>query len=232
MNFFKSFRFWLGIAFIIAFFAIRHSGIADSITIARLQEKRHLLATFVENYYYWAVCTFIGSYAGLVLLGLPLAALWTLFGGFLFGTFLGAVYSVIGATIGATFFFLIIRHSLGSALQKKYSRQLERFNAQMHRYGVSYLIAVRFIFVIPFFVLNLLIGLTNTSLWRFVWTTVVGIFPGSLVYAYAGKQITTIERMQDLFTPNILMALILLMLMALIPILAQRYGMRINGSRD
>lgn len=219
----------MGIIFIIAIISLRYSGIADFISIASLQQKRQLLSEFVLNYYFWAVSLFIGSYAGLVLLGLPLAALWTLISGFLFGTIFGALYSVIGATIGATLFFLVIRHSVGASLQKRYEKQLERFNAQMDRYGVSYLIAIRFVFVIPFFVLNLLIGLTNTSLWRFVWTTVVGIFPGSLVYAYAGKQITMIHRMQDLFTPPILLAFVLLMLMALIPLLVQRTGWFTNG---
>jgi uncharacterized membrane protein YdjX (TVP38/TMEM64 family) len=141
----------------------------------------------------------------------------------LFGTFLGAVYANIGATLGAIGAFLLVRYSFGAALQRKYAQQLVRFNKAMHEEGMSYLLSVHFIAVIPFFLVNILAGLTQVPLWTFIWTTSVGIFPGSLVYAFAGQQLNTIENVRDIFSLKLLLAFLLLAMLAALPILIKKY---------
>ena len=108
-------------------------------------------------------------------------------------------------------------------VQNKNQKRLGWFNEQVKLYGIYYLIFMRFLALIPFFVGNLLAALSEVSLWTFVWTTSVGIIPGSLVYAFAGRQLTTIDSIQDVFSWNILLAFLLLALLALTPVFVQWY---------
>ena len=222
MELFKSYRFWLGIALLGFIVGMRYSGIASFVTVEYLQAQRIYLESFVELHYVGSVISFIGIYIFLVVLGLPLAALLTVTGGFLFGIIPGTLYANIGATIGSIIFFLMVRNSLGFAIQKKYQQQLVWFNAQFKKYGKSYLIAIRFMALIPFFIQNILIGLTKVPLKTFIWTTSVGILPASFVFAYAGRELATISSIKDIFSWHVLLAFMLLALIAIIPIFIQR----------
>lgn len=224
MKILSNVKIWIGLLFIGLILVLRFTGVGDYFTLAALQEARINLMAFVDTYYIASIFTFIGIYISIVMLALPLAALCSVAGGFLFGVILATIYINIGATIGASLFFLLVRYTFGSAMQERYKDKLRRFNHEMEQYGMLYLIAIRFVAVIPFFVANLLIGLTQVPFWTFVWTTSVGIIPGSLVYAFAGQQLTTISSLQDIFSFNILLAFGLLMLLALLPILAKKLG--------
>lgn len=223
MKLFKSYRFWIGIGLLALLLTLRYSGISNYITLEGLQDKRHQLQEVVANHYILSALIFITSYALIVLSALPLPSLFTLMGGFLFGTFLGTIYSATGATIGAIIFFLLIRHSLGASIQNRYKDQLKKFNAKVKQYGTTYVIAIRFIAFIPFFIQNVLIGLTNISLFKYTWTTIVGIVPGSFVYAYAGQKLAEIESIKDVFSGRVLFAFILLALLGFVPLLIKRH---------
>jgi len=223
MKFLKSFRFWLGIAFILLLVVLRYSGFGDYLTLDTVREKRELLAQFVMAHYIWAVLIYMIWYVVIVTLALPITALSTVVGGFFFGVAPAVIYTNLGATLGATVFFLLVRYLWRDMVQNKHQARLKWFNEQVKSYGVYYLISMRFLAFIPFFVANLLAGLSEVAVWTFVWTTSVGIIPGSLVYAFAGKQLTTINSIRDIFSFNILIAFTLLALLALVPMLFQRY---------
>ncbi len=224
MKILSNVKIWVGLLFIGLIIALRFTGIGDYFTLAGLQETRIQLMAFVDMHYIASVFMFIGVYISIVMLALPLASLCTLASGFLFGVIPGTIYTNIGATSGASLFFLLVRYSFGSAVQTRYKDKLRRFNQEMELYGILYLITIRFVAVIPFFVANLLIGLTRVPFWTFVWTTSVGIIPGTLVFAFAGQQLTTISSLQDIFSFNIVLAFVLLMLLALLPVLAKKFG--------
>lgn len=219
----RSVRFWLGICFILLIIAVRFSGVHTYVTVQTFQEKRLHLLQMVDAHYIPSVFMYIALYILVVVCAIPIAGIGTVIGGFLFGVLPGAIYANIGATLGGTIFFLIVRYLVGTILQERYKKPLQKFNAQMHRYGVFYLIPFRFIIAVPFFVENILLGLTTISVWTFIWTTSIGIFPGSLVYTYAGKQLTTIQHMRDIFSLPILIAFGLLALLAVIPLILGWY---------
>ncbi len=223
MNLLRNVRVWIGILFIGFIIALRYSGVGDYVSVESVQNQREQLVALVQSRYWLSVLTYIGLYIAIVVSALPLAALCTVVGGFLFGILPSVIYTNIGATIGATIFFLLVRYAFGSSIQTHYQDRLAWFNEQMDRYGVSYLIAIHFVAVIPFFIMNLLIGLTRISLWTFIWTTSIGVLPGTFVYAFAGSQLATINTLQDIFSLNILLAFGLLLLLALVPIAVQHY---------
>ena len=215
-------RFIAALLLLGAVIGIRFLCLGYCFTLAGLKAGSAKLSAFVAHNYMLSVIAYILFYITTVSLSLPAAMLTTIAGGYLFGVVWGTLYANIGATIGATVSFLTVRYLIGAVLQKRYQKQLAGFNAAMEQDGTSYLIAIHFVAIIPFFVINMLAGLTEVPLWTFVWTTSLGILPGSTVYTFAGQQLHKINAIQDIFSPGILLAFVLLTLLSLLPILIRR----------
>lgn len=211
--------------------AVRASGIGGYLNVESLKAHKVAIHSYVNPHPVLSPLLYILVYIVAVALSIPGATVLTLAGGFLFGTIKTAICVNIGATAGSALVFLITRYLLGDWLQRRYRTQLERFNKEIADHGLNYLLTVRFIPVLPFFLINILAGLTRVRLGTFIWTTSVGILPGDLVYSYAGSQIDTIASTRDILSPNILVALILLALLSISPIIIGyvRRGVRKRG---
>jgi len=160
----------------------------------------------------------------------PGATILTLTGGFVFGAVLGAIYVNVGAASGAIAVFLFARYLVGARLQEKYGDKLAKFNNEVDENGYSYLLTLRFIPLFPFWMINLFVGLTKIPLRTYAWTTAVGIFPGSLVYTFMGRQLNTIESLGDLFSIKIVLAFVFLGLFALTPTIIKHVKKRFGRS--
>jgi uncharacterized membrane protein YdjX (TVP38/TMEM64 family) len=205
---------------------VRLSGASGYLTLENLKKNKELLQHFIEARYFFAVVTYIVVYILTVTFSIPGATVLTLAGGFLFGLLPAIIYANVGATIGATLGFLFARYILGNSIQEKYAPQLERFNRELDENGHLYLLTLRLIPAFPFFLINLLAGLTKVSLKTFFWTTMVGILPGSLVYSFAGSQLNTIESVEDIFSGSIIAAFLALALFALLPVILKKLRTR------
>jgi uncharacterized membrane protein YdjX (TVP38/TMEM64 family) len=201
---------------------IRTSGADTYLTVENLKKHKELLEQLIRARYALSVFVYILIYLASVAFSVPGATVLTLAGGFLFHLLPGIIYVNIGATLGATLAFLLSRYILGNAIQNKYGTQLERFNRELDENGHLYLLTIRFIPVFPFFLINILSGLTKTPLRTFVWTTAAGILPGSLVYTFAGSQLGTINSVGDLFAGRILVAFLLLAALSLVPLVLKK----------
>lgn len=218
MNKYKT-RIILLILFIAVIALTRFSPMSDYLTFEKVKNNRDVLLAFAGENYLFSVFLYIAAYVLVVALSIPGAVLLTLIGGFLFGTLLTVLYVNVGATAGATLAFLIARYLIGDRLQHRYGQQLARFNNEISRNGSRYLLTLRFIPVFPFFLINFLSGLTKVPLRTFIWTTSLGILPGTAVYAFAGQQIGTIASLQEILSKNVLIAFALLALFTLFPII-------------
>jgi len=138
-------------------------------------------------------------------------------GGFFFGTIPGALFAIFGATVGATISFLLIRDLFGKVFQEQYKDRLKAFNREFKRYGYSYLLLLHVVMIVPLFVPNILAGLAHVSLWTFIWTTAVGIIPGSLTFSFAGQQLMSINSIQEVISARFILSIFLLLLLALTP---------------
>ena len=210
---------------------LRFSGAADYVTLENLKRHRNMLHAFAENNYISSVLIYIALFISTAFF-VPGAVVLTLAGGFLFGTVLGAVYTNIGVAAGATLAFLSARYFAGEWIQDKYRRRLARFNTEIKKNGHLYLLTLRVVPVLPFFLVNFLSGLTRIPFRTFLWTTCLGVLPGSLVYAFMGRQLRFIHSLGDVFSFEVLSALLLLVLFALLPVAIKHIKRQIPNSKS
>ena len=194
------------------------------LSLNALKENRDHLLAFTDANDIAAVGIFIVAYAIVTGLSLPGAVILTLAGGFAFGAVLGTVFVNLGATTGATLAFLTARYVLRDTVEQKFGKSLKPFQEGFAKNAFSYLLTLRLIPLFPFFVVNLVSGLTRVSVGTYIGATALGIIPGSFVYAYAGRQLSTINTPNEIASPNVIGAFILLGLLALVPIVYKRFA--------
>jgi pyruvate/2-oxoglutarate dehydrogenase complex dihydrolipoamide dehydrogenase (E3) component/uncharacterized membrane protein YdjX (TVP38/TMEM64 family) len=152
-------------------------------------------------------------------LSLPGAIVLTLVGGAVFGVFTGVVIVSFASTIGATLAFLFSRYLFRDWVQAKFSTKINAVNEGIKREGGSYLFTLRLVPVFPFFMINLVMGLTPISTGLFYLVSQIGMLPGTLVYVNAGTQLAKIDTLGGILSPNILFAFVLL---GFFPIIAKK----------
>lgn len=187
-----------------------------------LKANRDHLLGFTEDHYAPAVALFIVLYVAQTAFSLPGATLLTLTGGFLFGSLWAAFYVNIGATAGATLAFLAARYLLRDWVEQRFGHRLQAFQAGFARNAFNYLLTLRLIPLFPFFLVNLLSGLTRMNVGTYVAATALGIIPGSLAYTFAGRQLGTINSLAELASPRLLLAFTGLGLLFLLPVVYRR----------
>lgn len=220
---------WSTGRFVIAFLLVAVIGLfyfldlQQYLSLESLKANRDRLLVFTQQHYAEAVALFIVSYCLFVATSLPGAVFFTLTGGLLFGSVLGTIYVNLAATSGSTLAFLAARYLLHDWVEAKFGIWLGPFQQGFKKDAFSYLLTIRLIPVFPFFLVNALCGLTKISLGTFVAATAVGIIPGTFIYAYAGRQLGTINSLREIASPNVLLAFTLLGLLAMVPTLYQKF---------
>ena len=187
------------------------------LSLDTLKANRDSLLAFTEEHYMPAVALFILIYVLQTSFSLPGATIMTLAGGFLFGSLWGPLYVNIGATIGATLAFLAARYLFHQWVERKFGDRLGPIQDGFAKNAFSYLLTLRLIPFFPFFLVNLLSGLTRVKVSTYVVATAIGIVPGSVVYTFAGRQLGTINALSELVSPRLLLAFSLLGLLMLVP---------------
>jgi uncharacterized membrane protein YdjX (TVP38/TMEM64 family) len=193
------------------------------LSLEALKANRDNLLTFTEDHYVPAVALFILIYILQTSFSLPGATIMTLAGGFLFGSLWGPLYVNIGATTGATLAFLAARYLFRQWVERKFGDRLGPIQDGFAKNAFSYLLTLRLIPFFPFFLVNLLSGLTRVKVSTYVAATAIGIIPGSVVYAFAGRQLGTINALSELVSPRILLAFSLLGLLILVPVVYRKF---------
>lgn len=201
----------------------------DYLTFESLKEKREALLQYRDQYPVLAPITFILLYITITALSVPGAVFVTLFGGFLFPQPLSTIYVLIGATIGASIIFLAAKTAFGDLLREKAGPVLQKMESGFRENAVSYLLFLRFIPIFPFWLVNLAPAFFGVTLWTFVWTTFIGILPGSAVYTQVGAGLGAILdsgeefSISAVFNWKLRIALIALGLFVLIPVIVKKF---------
>lgn len=174
---------------------------------------------------------FFSAYVLITALSFPGASAMTLMGGAIFGLGWGLALISFASTIGATLAFLISRLVLKDSVQAKFGNYLKTINAGIEKDGAFYLFTLRLIPVVPFFVINLVMGLMPIRAWTFYWVSQVGMLAGTVVFVNAGAQLGQIDELSvsGILTPGIIGSFVLL---ALFPWLVKAFMGKLKKSRQ
>ncbi|MGY8815551.1 MAG: TVP38/TMEM64 family protein [Gammaproteobacteria bacterium] len=213
----------LGIIIISATFFIL--GFHDYLSIEKLIEVKAVLSEFKSNFPLYTVIIFFLLYVIGTGLSLPVAGFLSITSGVLFGQIWGTVIVSIAGTVGATIAFLLSRYLFRDYIQTRYAKNLIRINNGITKNGKMYLLSLRLIPVIPFFIINAVMGLTPIPAVTFSLTSLLGMVPSTLILVNGGAQLVAINTIEDIFSPQVIVSLSLI---ACIPFLAHYITVRFN----
>ncbi len=214
--------------------AVWFSGLTDYLGWESLARHQASLLTKVAAWPVLAPVAYVAGYAVFVALSLPQAVVVTITGGLLFGTLLGGALAVLGASLGAVILFLLARTAFGDSLAARGGTFVQTVRAGLQRDGFNYLLAIRLIPVFPFWLVNLAAALGGMRLLPYVLATVIGIAPGTFVFASIGAGIGSVlagggrPDLSIIVSLPVLGPLVALALLSLLPV-AWRYWRKSDG---
>ncbi|MDK9756358.1 TVP38/TMEM64 family protein [Vibrio sp. D173a] len=188
------------------------------LTLENAKAQQEALNSFIDQNFIYAAATYFFAYIAITAFSIPGAAVVTLLGAALFGFWTSLLLVSFASTIGATIAFLSSRYLLREWVQSKFGSKLSAINQGVGKDGAFYLFSLRLIPVFPFFLINLLMGLTPMTIARFYLTSQIGMLPGTAVYLNAGTQLATIDSLSGIVSPTVLASFALL---GLFPIIAK-----------
>jgi pyruvate/2-oxoglutarate dehydrogenase complex dihydrolipoamide dehydrogenase (E3) component/uncharacterized membrane protein YdjX (TVP38/TMEM64 family) len=190
--------------------ALWRSGLLGSLSLETLKAQQSSLQDWTVANPGWAAGGFFALYVVITALSLPGAAVLTIAAGAIFGLVEGTLLASFASSIGATLAFLASRFVFRDALREKYGDRLRTFDQGVARDGGFYLFTLRLVPVFPFFVINLLAGLTSLKTRTFYWVSQAGMLAGTIAYVYAGTQLARIRTAGDVLSPGLIGAFALL----------------------
>jgi uncharacterized membrane protein YdjX (TVP38/TMEM64 family) len=210
---------------IIGFFALR---LDRYISLAELRMRREALDAAVDAHPVLTLAIYLAAYIALVGASLPVALVLTLTGGFLFGPLLGGFAAAAGCTLGACLIFLVCRTAMGDALRRRAEGRVAKLEQGLRKDAFFYLLTLRLIPLVPFWLANLAAGLVAIPLRTFLVATFIGILPVSLVYATLGADLHAVFRRGEPIAPHtfvqpqVLLPLLAIALLSLAPLVFRR----------
>jgi pyruvate/2-oxoglutarate dehydrogenase complex dihydrolipoamide dehydrogenase (E3) component/uncharacterized membrane protein YdjX (TVP38/TMEM64 family) len=199
-----------------AFFAL---DLGRYLTLDFFRAQQAVVEGYRDAHPWFTSAAYFAVYVLVTALSLPGAAVMTLIGGALFGLLWGTALVSFASTLGATLAFLASRFLLRDWVQSRFGSRLAPINAGMQKEGGFYLFTLRLVPIFPFFVINLVMGLTPIRTWTFAWVSQVGMLAGTLVYVNAGTQLAQIESLKGILSPTLLASFALV---GLFPLLARK----------
>ncbi|WDP91179.1 MAG: VTT domain-containing protein [Desulfobacter sp.] len=194
-------------------------GLPDYLSLDRLRQSQEMFQEFYARHPLLSVAIFAGIYIPVLALNIPGAVVLGLAAGALFGTITGTVVVSFASSIGATLGCLTSRYLLREWVQEKFGGRLERVNQGIEEEGAFYLFSMRLIPAIPFFAINLVMGLTPMRLTTFYWVSQLGMLPGTAIFVNAGSQIAQIDSLSGIISGQLAVSLALI---GLFPLAAKR----------
>lgn len=217
---------------LVGFFALR---LDRYVSFATLRDNRAALSAFVQANELLAGLLFVTGYALAVAASLPVASVLSIGAGFLFGTVIGAICVVSGATLGATALFLAARTALGDSLRQRAGRLGARLIDELSRNAFSYLLVLRLVPLFPFWLVNLVPAAAGVPLGTYMLATFLGVMPASVVFVSVGSGVGAVfdrggtPDLSSIFSAQILLPLLGLAALALIPVIYRHWKARRDG---
>jgi uncharacterized membrane protein YdjX (TVP38/TMEM64 family) len=205
--------------------ALWRSGVLAELSWGSLARHQAELLALAAAYPLAAAVAYVALYALVVALSVPEAAIVTVCGGLVFGTLVGGALAVLGATVGAVVLFLVARTALAEVMARRARGFVERIRPRLHRDGFSYLLALRLVPAVPFWLVNIGAALCGMRLFPYAAATLIGIIPATFVFAWVGAGVGSVlaaggkPDLALIFSPHILGPLLALALLSLSPVI-------------
>ena len=185
-------------------------GLGQYLTLDYLKSSQEKFAILYNNNQVAVIAVYMLIYIAVTALSLPGAAVMTLAGGAMFGFWVGFIVVSFASTIGATLACFVARFLLRDWVQNKFDDKLTAINEGIAKEGAFYLFSLRLVPIFPFFIINLVLGLTNMNLLTFYWVSQVGMLPGTMVYVNAGKELAKIDSLSGILSPGLILSFVIL----------------------
>ena len=196
-----------------------HFDLGQYLSLQSLKNQQAAIEAFRASNPLLSVAGYFVVYVIVTALSFPGAALLTLAGGAIFGLLWGTVIVSFASTIGATLAFLMSRFLLRDWVSKRFGQRLAAIDEGVRREGGFYLFTLRLVPAFPFFLVNLLLGLTVMKTWTYFWVSQLGMLAGTVVYVNAGTQLAKLESLSGILSPGLLGSFILL---GIFPLIARK----------
>ncbi len=197
----------IAVLVVIAFFYL---DLGQWLSLDNLKTQQVTLAAYVNDHFVFSVLIFFAIYVAAAAFSLPGAAILTLAGGAIFGLVTGFLVVSFASSLGALLAFLGARFLFRDAIKKRFSDKLAPMEKGLEKDGAFYLMSLRLVPLFPFFVVNLLMGLTNLPARTFYIFSQIGMIPGTLAFVYAGTQLAKIQSVKDVLSPGLITAFVIL----------------------
>lgn len=212
-------KIWLAVILLIILMSFYLSGI---VTLDNVKANEAYLRAFIEDHYGLSVLLFFVACTLFINSPIPLAAALKVMGGFFFGFYWGAFYN-IGATLLACLVgFGISRYTFRDLFEKRYYARLQAIENEIEKNGFYYFLSLRLVMVVPYFLINILAGLSRISFMTYLASSIVGVAPASLIYANSGNKLEQITSLQEIFRFDIILSLAAVALISLCPIILKK----------
>ena len=212
-------------AIIVLFF---YFDLGQFLTLDYIKSQQAQIDSFYAENVGLTIAGFFLVYIVVTAASLPGAAILTLAAGAIFGLLTGLIIVSFASSIGASLAFLVSRYLFQSSIQKKFGNSLKSINDGVAKDGAFYLFALRLVPAFPFFVINLVMGLTPIKLKTFYWVSQVGMLAGTIVYVNAGTQLAQIESASGILSPGLILSFVLL---AMLPFIGRKIVASINARK-
>ncbi len=204
------------VTLVVAFFAL---DLGRFLSLDYIKSRQADLTALADAQPWLVGGSFFAIYVAVTALSLPGAAIMTLAVGAIFGIVNGTLIVSFASSLGATLAFLVSRYVLREGVQSRFGARLADIDRGVEKEGVFYLFTLRLVPLIPFFVINLVMGLTKMKAWTFYWVSQLGMFAGTVVYVNAGTQLARIDSLQGILSPALIGSFVLL---GIFPLIARK----------
>ncbi len=185
-------------------------GLGQYFTLSYIKASQARFTALYADHRLMVIAVYMAIYILVTSLSLPGAAIMTLAGGAFFGLLTGIIVVSFASTIGATLACFVSRSVLRDWVQNKFADKLKTVNAGIEKEGAFYLFTLRLIPVFPFWLINLVMGLTKMPLRTFFWVSQAGMLAGTIVYVNAGKELAKINSLSGIISPGLILSFALL----------------------
>lgn len=226
-NLLKKLAVLVAVLLLILVFKIFNLG--QYLNLTYLKESQQAFALFYNEHMIFTLFSYMLIYIIATALSLPGAVILTLSGGALFGLVTGSIIISFASTIGATLACAVSRYLLQDWVQARFGDKLQKFNKGMEKEGGFYLFTLRLVPIFPFFIINLVMGLTKIPLKTYYWVSQLGMLPATIVYVNAGKELGKIDSLSGILSPGLILSFVLL---GIFPIATKKILDKIHPSRS